>query len=116
MREDNPATEVMNSLAECINACAMLCLRPLEVQRDAVFDAVSWFVEAAPLNDLPSVSTFGDLSKDMIRNAAALAAKIKFEVVAWDGTTELPPSLVSLAREFLVSIGAPADLSVKMMR
>jgi hypothetical protein len=104
MREDNPATEIANSLSECLNACGMLCQRPSEIQRDAVLDAVSWFIEAAPLDDLPTVRSFG-MPKDMIRNAAAIAAKMQPLVLAWDGTTEPPPSLVSLAHEFLVSIG-----------
>ncbi len=104
MREDNPATEIANSFSECINACAMLCLRQLEPQRDAVLDAVSWFIEAAPLIALPTVTSFGT-SKDMIRDGAAVAAKMQSEVLAWDGTTEPPLSLVSLAHEFLVSVG-----------
>jgi hypothetical protein len=129
MREDNPATELMNSLAECLNACGMLCLTmeglrdaildrlsrvgraervlnlKVEGQRDAILDAVSWFIEAAPLNDLPTMRVFDPLTKDMIRNAAAVAAKMQPLVLAWDGTTEPPPSLVRLAHEFLVSIG-----------
>ncbi len=104
MREDNPATELMNSLSECINACGMLCLKPAEAQRDAILDAVAWFIEAAPLDDLPTVRTFG-MPKDMIRNGAAVAAKLQPEVLAWDGTTEPPLSLVSLAQEFLASVG-----------
>ena len=104
MREDNPATEVMNSLSECINACGMLCLKPSEAQRDAIVDAVSWFIEAAPLDDLPMVRTFG-ISKEMIRNGAAVAAKLQPEVLAWDGTTAPPLSLVRLAHEFLASVG-----------
>ena len=104
MREDNPATEVMNSLSECLNACGMLCLRPSEIQRDDVLDAVSWFIEAAPLDDLPTVWSFG-MPKDMIRNGAAVAAKLQPLVVAWDGITAPPLSLVSLAHEFLVTVG-----------
>src|SRR3954468_7285031 len=86
MREDNPATEVANSLCECINACAMLCwqrrnertgqteiampdgrivITP-EAERGAILDAVSWFIEAAPLSDLPTVWAPGN-TKDMIR-------------------------------------------------
>lgn len=105
MREDDPATEVMNSLAECLNACGMLCARPTEAQRDDILDAVSWFIEAAPLNDLPTVWMVGDVAKEMIRNAAAVAAKMRPLVLAWDGATPPPPPLVSLAHEFLVSIG-----------
>ena len=129
MREDNPATELMNSLAECLNACGVLCLKSSEVQRDDILDAisrkddptfmarvdevqrddildaVSWFIEAAPLSDLPTVWTGGGLTKDVIRNAAAIAAKMQPLVLAWDGTTEPPPSLVRVAHEFLVSIG-----------
>lgn len=104
MREDDPATEVANSLAECLNACALLCLRRPETRRDAVLDAVSWFVEAAPLDELPSVRTFGSVNKEMVRNAAAVAARMKAAVLVWDGTTEAPPSLLSLAREFLVCL------------
>ena len=104
MREDNPATEVMNSLSACIGACGMLCLRPSEIQRDDVLDAVSWFIEAAPLDDLPTVRSFG-MPKDMIRTGAAVAAKLQPLVLAWDGITEPPLSLVSLAHEFLVSVG-----------
>lgn len=109
MREEDPATEVANSLSECHSACATLCWRPAEVRRDDILDAVSWFVEAAPLGDLPNMETFGGLTKDMIRAAAEVAARLKTAVLAWDGTTEPPPSLVSLAREFLASIGM-ADL------
>jgi hypothetical protein len=106
MREDNPATEIANSLSECINACGMLCLRPSEIPRDDVLDAVSWFIEAAPLDGLPTVRWFG-ISKDMIRNGAAIAAKLLPEVLAWDGSTAPPPPpLLSLAREFLVTVGA----------
>jgi len=105
MREDNPATEVMNSLAECLNACAILCLLPTEARRDAILDAVSWFVEAAPLNDLPTVWMVGDVSKDMLRDGAAVAARVKTAVLAWDGATPPPQSLASLTREFLVTIG-----------
>ena len=110
MREDDPATEVANSLSECLNACAMLCLK-MEVQRDAILDAVSWFVEAAPLIDLPTVWMVGNTSKEMIRDGAAVAAKMKPLVLAWDGTTEPPPALVSLARECLVAIGMEQILS-----
>lgn len=104
MREDNPATEIANSLSECINACGMLCLKPSEARRDAILDAVSWFIEAAPLDDLPTVRSFG-MPKDMIRNGAAVAAKVLPEVLAWDGISEPPLSLVRLAHEFLVSVG-----------
>jgi hypothetical protein len=104
MREDNPATEVMNSLSACMNACGMLCLMPLEAQRDVILDAVAWFVEAAPFNELPTVRPFG-ISRETIRNGAAVAARIQPVVLAWDGTTEPPLPLVNLAREFLVSVG-----------
>ena len=112
MREDNPATEIANSLAACISACAMLCLRPSAMSRDEILDAVSWFIEAAPLDDLPTVRTFG-ISKDTIRNGAAVAAKLQPEVLAWDGTTAPPPSLVSLAREFLVTIGVAEQVGIQ---
>ena len=112
MREDNPATEVMNSMSACLSACAMLCLKPLALPRDEVLDAVSWFIEAAPLNDLPTVWTFG-ITKDMIRNGAAVAAKVLPEVIAWDGTSAPAPSLVSLAREFLVTIGVAEQVGVQ---
>jgi hypothetical protein len=104
MREDNPATEIMNSLSECAAACGTLCLTPLEARRGEVLDAISWFVEAAPLDQLPTVRTFG-ISKEMIRDGAAVATKMQPLVLAWDGTTEPTPSLVSLAHEFLVSVG-----------
>jgi hypothetical protein len=112
MREDNPATEVMNSLAESISACAMLCQRPSAMSRDEILDAVSWFIEAAPLNDLPTVWSFG-ITKDTIRNGAVVAAKLQPEVLAWDGTTAPPPSLVSLAREFLVTIGVAEQVGIQ---
>ncbi|MFT3776204.1 MAG: hypothetical protein QM820_63480 [Minicystis sp.] len=105
MREDDPATEIANSLSECLDACAMLCFRPTEARRDDILDAVSWFIEAAPLNDLPTVWMAGNVTKEMIRNAAAVAAKMRPLVLAWDGATPPPPPLVSLAHEFLVSIG-----------
>jgi hypothetical protein len=105
MREDNPATEVMNSLSECMNACGMLCRWPSGISRDEILDAVAWFIEAAPLNDLPAVRSFGPLTKDMVRDGAAIAANLQPMVLAWDGLSDPPPSLVSLAREFLVSIG-----------
>jgi hypothetical protein len=124
MREDNPATEIANSLSECVNACAMLCLRrrneqtgqtevalpdgrvviTSEAERAAVLDAVSWFIEAAPLGDLPTVSA-PDTIKVAIRNGAAIAAQVRAAVLAWDGTSEPPQSLVALARELLVTIG-----------
>lgn len=104
MREDNPATEIANSFSECINACAMLCLKPSQVERDALLDAVSWFVEAAPLNELPNVWAPDD-TRDMIRKGAAVAAPVRDAILAWDGSTEPPPSLLRLARELLVSIG-----------
>lgn len=110
MREDDPATEVMNSLSDCIDACAMLCLKPLEAQRDAILDAVSWFIEAAPLDELPTVWSVGK-PKDLIRNGAAVAAKLKPLVLAWDGTSEPSPALVSLAREFLVTVGVEQILT-----
>jgi hypothetical protein len=112
MREDNPATEIANSLAACISACAMLCSRPSAMSRDEVLDAVSWFIEAAPLDDLPTVQSFG-MSKDATRNGAAVAAKMLPEVVAWDGSTAPSPALVSLAREFLVSIGVAEQLGIQ---
>ena len=112
MREDNPATEVMNSLSECINACGMLCLRPSEIQREDVLDSVSWFIEAAPLNDLPTVWGVG-ISKDMIRNGAAIAAKLLPEVLAWDGTEAQSPSMISLSREFLVTVGMAHLLGIE---
>lgn len=105
MREDDPATEVANSLAECLNACGMLCLKPAEARRDEILDAVSWFIEAAPLNDLPTVWTVGNVTKEMIRNAAGVAARMRSLVLAWDEATPPPPPLVSLAHEFLVSVG-----------
>jgi hypothetical protein len=111
MREDNPATEIANSLAECISACAMLCLRPSAMSRDEIIDAVSWFIEAAPLDDLPTVRSFG-MAKDATRNGAAVAAKLLPEVLAWDGTAAPPPSLVSLAREFLVTIGVAEQVGI----
>lgn len=124
MREDDPATEVANSLCQCVNACAMLCLQrrneltgqtevalpdgriviTAEAEREAILDAVSWFIEAAPLEDLPTVWA-PEGTKDAIRNGAAVAARVKAAVLAWDGTTEPPPSLVSLARELLVTLG-----------
>ena len=124
MREDNPATEIANSLSECVNACAMLCLRRRnelteqtevalpdgrvvitpEAERAAILDAVSWFIEAAPLEDLSTVWAT-DAIKDAIRNGAAVATQVKAAVLAWDGTSEPPMSLVALAREFLVTIG-----------
>lgn len=112
MREDNPSTELMNSLSSCSSACGMLCLRPSEIQRDEVLDAVAWFIEAAPLGDLPTVRSFG-ITKEMIRNGAAVAAKVLPEVVAWDGTSAPAPSLVSLAREFVVSIGMAEQLGIQ---
>jgi hypothetical protein len=111
MREDNPATEIANSLAACISACAMLCLRPSAMSRDEILDAVSWFIEAAPLDDLPTVRSFG-MSKDATRNGAAVAATVLPEVLAWDGTTAPSASLVSLAREFLVTVGVAAQLAL----
>lgn len=104
MREDNPATEGMNALSECINACGILCLKSSEARRDTFLDAVSWFIEAATLDDLHAVRTFG-LSKDMIRDSARVVAKLRSAVLAWDGTDEPPLSLVTLAHEFLESVG-----------
>jgi hypothetical protein len=126
MREDNPATEIANALSQCMNACAMLCLRRRnaltgqvevvlpdgrivttpEAERDSILDAVSWFVEAASL-DLSAVRWFGSITKDAIRDGASIAARLKPAVIAWDGTAEPPPSLVDLAREFLAAIGKP---------
>ncbi len=124
MREDNPATEIINSLSACINACAMLCwqrrneltgqtevampdgrvvITP-EAQRDSISDAVCWFIEAAPLDELPGVWV-GGMGKDAIRAGAAVAVRLKTAVLAWDGVAEPPPSLVSLAREFLACVG-----------
>jgi hypothetical protein len=104
MREDDPSTEVANSLAECLDACGMLGKSPSQAQRTAILDAVSWFIEAAPLIDLPTVETFG-ITKDMIRSGAAVAAKLQLVVLTWDGNTEPPPLLLGLAHEFLVSVG-----------
>lgn len=95
MREDNVATEVMNALAECVNACALLTEEMWKEQRAAILDGVSWFVEASALVDDPNLRG----PKDMIRSAAAIAAKLQTAIVAWDGTAAPPPSLVSLARE-----------------
>src|SRR5580700_6231721 len=106
MREDNPVTEVANSLCECINACAMLCLQRRnertgqteiampdgrivitpEAEQSAILDAVSWFIESAPLEDLPTVRA-PDGTKDMIRHGAAVAVRVKDAVLAWDGTS-----------------------------
>ena len=74
------------------------------MSRDEVLDAVTWFIEAAPLDDLPTVRSFG-MPKDTIRNGAVVAAKLQPEVLAWDGITAPPLPLVTLAHEFLVSIG-----------
>lgn len=112
MREDNPATEIMNALSACINACGMLCLKPLEARRDAALDAVSWFVEAAPLDESHAVRAFG-ITKDAIRNGAAVATKLRPAVIAWDETTAPPASLVALAREFLVSVDMAARLEIE---
>jgi len=110
MREDNPATELMNSLSSCISACAVLCSRPAEARRDDILDDLSWFVDAAPLVDVPTVRTDERLTKEMIRAAAEVAARVKSEVLAWDGTAEPPPPLVALARALLASVGM-ADLA-----
>ena len=103
MREDNPATEIANALSECISACVLLCQRRPKAQRGEILDALSWFVEAAPLYDLPTVQ--GDMSKDMFHAGAAAAVRVKDAVLAWDGIIDPPPCLASLAREFLVAIG-----------
>src|SRR5262245_19055105 len=102
MREDNPATELMNSLSACLSACGMLCKMASEARarRDEILDGVSWFIEAAPLDELPTVRTFGGLTKEMMRTAADVAARLEPAVLAWDGMTDPPPSLASLAREF----------------
>lgn len=104
MREDNPATEIMNALSECASACGVVCQIPSEAQREAVLDAVSWFIEAAPLDDLPTVQSVG-LSKQALREASTIAANLKAAVLSWDGATAPPPSLVRLAREFLGCVG-----------
>ncbi len=81
------------------------------MSRDEILDAVAWFIEAAPLDELPTVRSFG-MSKDATRNGAAVAAKLQPEVLAWDATTPPPPSMVSLAREFLVTIGVAEQLGI----
>jgi hypothetical protein len=107
MREEDVATEIANALSECVNACATIVGEMWQDQRSSVLDAVSWFVEAAPLVDRPDVR--GDI--DMIRRiraAGIVAVKLQPAVIAWDGTTAPPPPLVSLARELLAAIGIPA--------
>lgn len=104
MREEDAATEIANALSECVNACATIVGEAWQDQRSAVLDAVSWFVEAAPLVDRPDVR--GDI--DMIRRiraAAVVAVNLQSAIVAWDGITAPLPPLVSLAREFLAAIG-----------
>jgi hypothetical protein len=105
MREDAPSTEIGNSLSECANACWMLASpwaqQTPDPRRAIILDGVTWFVESAPLVELPNVEG----PKQMIRRAAAIAGEVKDAVVAWDGTMEPPPSLVALARAFLVAVG-----------
>jgi len=115
MREDDQATEIANALSECVNACAMLCQKRPEAQRDSTLDAVSWFIEAAPLVDLPTVETFG-IAKKTIRDAAVIAARLKAAVFAWDGAAEPPPSLVSLACEFLTVVGVDGILGTPVTK
>jgi hypothetical protein len=103
MREDNVVTEIMNAFTECTSACATLANRTAEAKRDDILDAVAWFVEAAPLIDGPNLQG----PTDLLRAGAAVAERLKPAVIAWDGTTEPPPSLVDLAREFLVAISMP---------
>jgi hypothetical protein len=116
MREDNPATEIANSIAMCVEACAMLAsprlwawlctTKPPDARRDMILDALSWFIEAAPLDD--AVRWSGG-PKGMVRNAAAVAAKMKLVVDTWDATTDPPPALAAMGREFLTCIGIPED-------
>jgi hypothetical protein len=97
VRTPDAATEIAASVSECMNACATLTGPAWKDQRDAILDAVSWCVEAAPLIEAPNLEG----PKDMIRACAAAAVRLKPAVIAWDGTAEPPPSLVALAREFL---------------
>ncbi len=63
----------------------------------------SRFARAVPLLDLPNVAG----PKDMLREAAAIAADLERAVMTWDAVAEPPPALVSLARRFLTSLGLP---------
>jgi len=61
----------------------------------------------------PYLSGSLGISNDMIRNGAAVAAKLLPEVLAWDGTAAPPPSLISLCREFLVAVGMEHLLGIE---
>jgi hypothetical protein len=108
MKEETTPEEIFNSMSDCANACAALTLttEASQERRAALFDRVSWFVDSAPLIEGPDVRG-AESTKNIVRNAATVAVRLKLAVVAWDGTTEPPPSLVDLAREFLAAIGMP---------
>ena len=118
MREDAPSTEIMNSLSKVLDVSAMLAVprlwrwlcnaKPAEERREMIVDALAWFLEAAPLDGLPEVRAFG-ASKDMIRDAAAVAAKMKLALDTWDASTDPPPALAALGREFLTCVGIPEN-------
>ena len=99
MCEDDAATEIANSFSESMNACATLASAKWQGQRVAILDAVSWFVEAAPLIDLPSVEG----PKDILRRAGEIAAKLQPAVSAWDGVTDPPDELLKLTNPELVA-------------
>lgn len=102
VHHDDPAAEIIRSLCTCLNACAMLRMTPSTAQRRAILDVVSWFIDAEPLQDLPTVQV--NIPKDKLRSGAALAARLKAALVAWDGTGEAPASLLDLARELEVAL------------
>jgi flagellin-specific chaperone FliS len=102
VHHDEPDAEIMGSLCACLNACAMLRLTPSTAQRRAILDVVSWFIDAETLQDLPTVQV--NIPKDRLRSGAAVAARLKAALLAWDGTGEAPASLLDLARELEVAL------------
>jgi hypothetical protein len=100
MREDNAATEIANSMSECMDACFLIASESPKEHRATILDGVSWFVEAAPLIESPDVQG----PKDVIRRASEVAGRLQAAVTAWDGATDPPDSLTKLAREFLACI------------
>jgi hypothetical protein len=116
--EDEPATQVANRLCECMEVANSLAAAPLWARyceaipagerKKKMLDALSDFVEARALLDLPHVRG----PKEMTRRAMAIAAELQQAVAAWDEGTDISPPMKARASEFLACVrdpGAVAD-------
>lgn len=112
MSQDDPATRLANTLAECVEVAYALasqtawrqfCQRTKALERKTVIEEVlAAFVAAAQALELPEVHG----PKDVIRLVIPIASKLSSSVAAWDGESEPSAGMIALARDFLKHLGS----------